>query len=193
MKQFLKFLTKLKGFWKIYSCYGYDGETVEFIIENYTEVLENRTLTMSKPTYYAEDVIKKIDEYYKCNPVKVNGNKISVNLDNCRKEYSLGQIETIVRAYEDIQNCKEHAGERLHSEEHLKIVQLRQQIECLEENSTKKDELIEIMKKNTEETKKKISILNDRHQSDYIRITELHTALDVVIRKYEKIKEIHGL
>lgn len=29
MKQFLKFLTKLKGFWKIYSGYGYDGETVE--------------------------------------------------------------------------------------------------------------------------------------------------------------------
>lgn len=193
MKQFLKFLTKLKGFWKIYNGYGYDGETVEFIIENYTEVLKNRTLTMSKPTYYAEDVIKKIDEYYKCNPVKVNGDKICVNLDNCRKEYSLGQIKTIVRAYEDIQRCKEHAGEHLDSEEHLEMIHLRRKIECLERISSKKDELIEIMKKNTEETKKKMSALKDRYQSDCIEKTQLHTALDVMTEKYQRLREIHGL
>lgn len=64
MKQFLKFLTKLKGFWKIYSGYGYDGETVEFIIENYTKVLCNRTRLMSKPTYYARDVIAQIDDWF---------------------------------------------------------------------------------------------------------------------------------
>lgn len=64
MKQFLKFLAKLKGFWKIYSGYGYDGETVEFIIENYTKVLCNRTKLMSKPTYYARDVIAQIDDWF---------------------------------------------------------------------------------------------------------------------------------
>lgn len=64
MKEFLKFLTKLRGFWKIYSGYGYDGETVEFIIENYTIVLETRTRLMSKPTYYARDVIAEIDKWY---------------------------------------------------------------------------------------------------------------------------------
>lgn len=64
MKQFLKFLSKIKGFWKIYSGYGYDGDTVEFIIENYTEVLDSRTHTMSKPTYHARDVIAQIDKWY---------------------------------------------------------------------------------------------------------------------------------
>lgn len=33
MQTFIKFLTKLKGFWKLYQNYGYEGETVEFIIE----------------------------------------------------------------------------------------------------------------------------------------------------------------
>lgn len=64
MKQLLTFLTKLKSFWKLYKDYGYDGETVEFIIENYQDVLQNRTKLMSKPTYCADDVIKQIDEWY---------------------------------------------------------------------------------------------------------------------------------
>ncbi len=38
MKQFLKFLTKLKSFWKLYQNYGYDGEAVGFIINNYEGV-----------------------------------------------------------------------------------------------------------------------------------------------------------
>lgn len=64
MKQFLKFLTKIKSFWKFYQNYEYDGETVEFIIDNYQDVLQNRTKLMSKPTYYANDVIKQIDNWY---------------------------------------------------------------------------------------------------------------------------------
>lgn len=64
MKQFLKFLTKIKSFWKLYQNYGYDGEMVEFIIDNYERVLRNRTKTMSKPTYYLEDFLKEIDNWY---------------------------------------------------------------------------------------------------------------------------------
>lgn len=64
MKQFLKFLTKIKSFWKFYQNYEYDGETVEFIIDNYQEVLCNRTKLMSKPIYYANDVIEQIDNWY---------------------------------------------------------------------------------------------------------------------------------
>lgn len=64
MKQFLTFFTKIKSFWKFYQNYGYDGETVEFIIENYQNVLQIRTKGMSKPTYYASEVIKQIDEWY---------------------------------------------------------------------------------------------------------------------------------
>lgn len=63
MKQFLKFLTKLKGFWKIYSGYGYDGETVEFIIENYKEVLDIRAYSISV-TRNAIDVIREMDKFY---------------------------------------------------------------------------------------------------------------------------------
>ena len=64
MKQFLKFLTKIKSFWKLYRNYGYDGETVEFIIGNYQKILCKRTKLMSKSTYYAKNVIKQIDEWY---------------------------------------------------------------------------------------------------------------------------------
>lgn len=39
MEQFLKFLTKIKSFWKFYQNYGYDGEDIEFIIDNYERVL----------------------------------------------------------------------------------------------------------------------------------------------------------
>lgn len=64
MKQFLKFLTKLKSFWKFYRDYECDGETARFIVENYQIVLCNRTKLMSKPTYYARDVIAQIDNWY---------------------------------------------------------------------------------------------------------------------------------
>ena len=64
MKQFLKFLTKIKSFWKFYQNYGYDGEDIEFIIDNYERVLCNRTKTMSKPTYYLEDVLRELDNWY---------------------------------------------------------------------------------------------------------------------------------
>lgn len=64
MKQFLTFLTKIKSFWKFYRNYEYDGETAEFIIENYQDVLQNRTKMMSKPTYYSDAVIEQIDNWY---------------------------------------------------------------------------------------------------------------------------------
>lgn len=64
MKQFLKFLTKIKSFWKFYQNYEYDGEDVGFIIDNYQKILCNRTKLMSKPTYYASDVITQIDNWY---------------------------------------------------------------------------------------------------------------------------------
>lgn len=64
MEQFLKFLTKIKSFWKFYQNYGYDGEDIEFIIDNYERVICNRTKTMSKPTYYLEDVLRELDNWY---------------------------------------------------------------------------------------------------------------------------------
>ena len=64
MKQFLKFLTKIKSFWKFYQNYEYDGETVEFTIDTYEKLLCERTKTMSKPTYYLKDILAEIDKWY---------------------------------------------------------------------------------------------------------------------------------
>jgi len=75
MQTFLKFLTKLRGFWKFYKHYEYDGETVEFIIDTYVKVLCNRTKTMSKPTYYCIDVVREIDNWYEDNPEYEKGIK----------------------------------------------------------------------------------------------------------------------
>lgn len=156
-----------------------------------------------------------------------NPRKITVRIDGMPKGYTEEKICEIVRAYEDIKHCKEHAGEHLHSEEHLKIISLRQEIECLKRNSSKKDELIKSLKSKLDESaegerslceeiekleaekreskdkmfpyesiekmKEKMSELNDRHQSDCIEKTQLHTALDVMTEKYQRLREIHGL
>lgn len=64
IKRVLTFLVNIPSFWKFYQNYGYDGECVEFIIDNYERVLCNRTKTMSKPTYYLEDVLRELDNWY---------------------------------------------------------------------------------------------------------------------------------
>lgn len=156
-----------------------------------------------------------------------NPRKITVSIDGIPKGYTAEKICEIVRAYEDIKHCKEHAGEHLHSEEYLKIIHLRQEIDSLRRNSSKKDELIKSLKSKLDESvegernlceeiekleqenrensdkmfpyesvekmKQKISELNDRHQSDCIEKTQLHTALDVMTEKYQRLREIHGL
>ena len=75
MRTFIKFLAKLRGFYKFYKDYEYDGEVARFIIENYQDVLQNRTELMSKPTYYAKDVIGQIDKWYEENPEYEKGFK----------------------------------------------------------------------------------------------------------------------
>ena len=122
-----------------------------------------------------------------------NPRKITASVDGIPKEYTAEKICEIVRAYEDIKHCKEHAGEHLHSEEYLKIIHLRQEIECLKRNSSKKDELIKTLKKDSEEMKKRMMVLNDKYQSDCIEKTQLHTALDVMAEKYQQLRDIHGL
>lgn len=64
MTHFLTFLTKIKSFWKLYKDYEYDGETIGFIIDTYEKLLCERTKTMSKPTYYLEDILAEIDKWY---------------------------------------------------------------------------------------------------------------------------------
>lgn len=65
MKQLIKFIKNLKGYCKLERDYGYNPETYSFIINQYSDVLCSRTKTMSKPTYYAKDIIGEIDKWYK--------------------------------------------------------------------------------------------------------------------------------
>ena len=67
MKTLIDFIKNLKSFYRLYKDYEYNGAECEFIIENYQEVLCSRTKTMSKPTYYAGDVISQIDDWYDCH------------------------------------------------------------------------------------------------------------------------------
>lgn len=39
----------------------------------------------------------------------------------------------------------------------------------------------------------KLGALEDRHQSDCIEINRLNTALEVILDKYQRLKEIKGL
>lgn len=64
IKQFIKFICNLKGYWTLQRNYEYAPETYEYIIEQYEMVLCERTNTMSKPTYNAWDVIGEIDKWY---------------------------------------------------------------------------------------------------------------------------------
>lgn len=64
LKQLIKFIHNLKGYWKLQSNYDYKPNTYDFIINQYETVLCERTKTMSKPTYYAKDVIGQIDKWY---------------------------------------------------------------------------------------------------------------------------------
>lgn len=108
MKQFLKFLTKLKGFWKIYSGYGYDGETVEFIIENYTKVLCNRTSIMSYPTYYARDVIAQIDDWFeKKGYVHIERqDKPKYNYDKFKTALSTEELAFLIWDLDFVKDCR---------------------------------------------------------------------------------------
>ena len=67
MKTLIDFIKNLKSFYRFYKDYKYNGDECEFIIENYQEVLCSRTKTMSKPTYYAGDVISQLDDWYDCH------------------------------------------------------------------------------------------------------------------------------
>jgi hypothetical protein len=64
MKLLIKFIKNLKGYWKLEQDYGYEPDVYNFIIHQYSDVLCSRTKTMSKPTYYAKDIISEMDKWY---------------------------------------------------------------------------------------------------------------------------------
>ena len=64
MKEFFTFIKWLPSYFKLHKNYGYEPDTYDFIIQNYEQVLCNRTKTMSKPTYHWRDVVYEIDRWY---------------------------------------------------------------------------------------------------------------------------------
>lgn len=64
IKQFFVFLKWLPSYFKLHNNYGYEPDTYDFIIQNYEQVLCNRTKLMSKPTYHWRDVVSEIDRWY---------------------------------------------------------------------------------------------------------------------------------
>lgn len=89
MKILFCFVKTIRTFYKFYKNYRYDGDTCAFIIENYENVLENRTKMMSKPTYYASAVIDEMDKWYedswkslyKCEQVQTTKEKNKIISD----------------------------------------------------------------------------------------------------------------
>lgn len=77
MKTLIDFVKNLKTFYQFYRDYEYDGNVCRFIIENYQEVLCNRTKTMSKPTYYAKSVM--------IGGMKIVGN-LCINVNHLRRQ-----------------------------------------------------------------------------------------------------------
>lgn len=64
IKELFYFIKWLPWYYKLHKDYGYKPDTYSYIIENYEQVLCNRTKVMSKPTYHYRDVIREIDRWY---------------------------------------------------------------------------------------------------------------------------------
>lgn len=64
IKNIFIFIKWLPGYFRLHNNYEYEPDTYSFIIENYEQVLCNRTYSMSKPTYHWKDVVGELDRYY---------------------------------------------------------------------------------------------------------------------------------
>lgn len=64
IKELFYFIKWMPEYYRLHKNYGYEPDTYGYIIENYEQVLCNRTKTMSKPTYHWRDVINEIDRWY---------------------------------------------------------------------------------------------------------------------------------
>ena len=64
IKDLFVFIKWLPAYRRLHKEYGYRPDTYDYIIQNYQNVLCERTRTMSKPTYYWQDVVSEIDKWY---------------------------------------------------------------------------------------------------------------------------------
>lgn len=64
VKGLFRFIRRIPGYYKLDRYWDYEPDTYTFIIDNYSEVLCSRTHFMSKPTYYARDILTQLDDFY---------------------------------------------------------------------------------------------------------------------------------
>ena len=64
IKELLLFIRYIPGYYKLHRDYLYEPDTYDFIIQNYEQVLCNRTKVLSKPTYHWQTVVGELDRYY---------------------------------------------------------------------------------------------------------------------------------
>ena len=78
----------------------------------------------------------------------------------------------------------------------------RKNEKLFDENASLKQRIAELESKESEtcgkepisdDARPSIEWYENRHQSDYIEINRLHTALEVMTEKYMKLREVHGL
>lgn len=80
MKRLINFVKNLKTFYQFYRDYEYDGNDCRFIIENYQEVLCNRTKTMSNL-----HIMQKVLLLKWIGGMKIVGN-LCINVNHLRRQ-----------------------------------------------------------------------------------------------------------
>lgn len=119
---------------------NYTAEQLAEMVEKYQKAFDALKFTdsfLEKTGLFSNPMVAAYEANIKVKEKKIQEleeklketDKISVIVGGIVKTYSTGEVGDIIRAYEDIKHCKEHGGERLHSEEHLKIISLNREID----------------------------------------------------------------
>lgn len=97
----------------------------------------------------------------------------------------------------ELEEMRNHLWEVGEIQQRKRLDAEEEAIELRKELISKNERIIELINE-IEEIKKdwcfaRMSELEDRHQSDCIRINQLLTTIDVLTERYQKLQEVHGL
>ena len=93
-----------------------------------------------------------------------------------------GIFQNTEKGYEMI--YENHGDRNIEKYHYFKLPYLRKKTNHGEENEERCEQ---------KELLDKIEKLNDRHQSDCIKINQLNVVIDVLVEKYARLREVHGL
>lgn len=116
---------------------------------------------------------------------KLREDGVAYTVESLDGEISVNEVE--IEKHTKIKELQSKLDESVEAERNL-----CEEIEKLEaEKRENRDKMFPYER--IEQMKEKIEKLNDRHQSDCIEKTQLHTALDVMTEKYQRLRNVHGL